>query len=220
MKVKCLIICNAWINLLYVVKVKVLVAQSCQTLATPWTIAHQLLCAWDSLGKNTGVGCHALLQGIFLTQGSNLHLMSLALANGFFITTTATREAHISSRYVHMWKLKIFTKMYIATWGGHGNPLQYPCLKCPHGKRTLAGCSLCCAKNRTQLSNSAQHNTYSNWGLPRGLTGKQSTFQRGTQETWVQFPCWEDPKEEEMQPTPVFSPGKSHGLRSLAGYSP
>ena len=31
----------------------------------------------DSTGKNTGVGCHALLWGIFLTQGSNLHLMSL-----------------------------------------------------------------------------------------------------------------------------------------------
>ena len=27
----------------------------------------------DSIGKNTGVGCHALLQGIFLTQGSNPH---------------------------------------------------------------------------------------------------------------------------------------------------
>ena len=26
---------------------------------------------WDSPGKNTGVDCHALLQGIFLTQGSN-----------------------------------------------------------------------------------------------------------------------------------------------------
>ena len=26
----------------------------------------------DMLGKNTGVGCHFLLQGIFLTQGSNL----------------------------------------------------------------------------------------------------------------------------------------------------
>ena len=25
----------------------------------------------DSLGKNTGVGCHALLQGVFSTQGSN-----------------------------------------------------------------------------------------------------------------------------------------------------
>ena len=30
-----------------------------------------LLCPRDSPGKNTGVGCHALLQGIFPTQGSN-----------------------------------------------------------------------------------------------------------------------------------------------------
>ena len=30
-----------------------------------------------SPGKTTGVGCHALLQGIFLTQGSNLHLLHL-----------------------------------------------------------------------------------------------------------------------------------------------
>ena len=28
-------------------------------------------------GKNIGVGCHFLLQGIFLTQGSNLHLLHL-----------------------------------------------------------------------------------------------------------------------------------------------
>ena len=32
-----------------------------------------LLCPRDSPDKNTGVGCHALLQGIFLTQGSNPH---------------------------------------------------------------------------------------------------------------------------------------------------
>ena len=31
----------------------------------------RLLCAWDSLGKNIGVGCHFLHQGIFLTQGLN-----------------------------------------------------------------------------------------------------------------------------------------------------
>ena len=31
----------------------------------------RLLCPWNSLGKNTGVGCHSLLQGILLTQGSN-----------------------------------------------------------------------------------------------------------------------------------------------------
>ena len=35
----------------------------------------RLLCAQDFPGKSTGVGCHALLQGIFLTQGSNLHLL-------------------------------------------------------------------------------------------------------------------------------------------------
>ena len=29
----------------------------------------RLLCAWDSLGKNTGIGFHALLQGIFPTHG-------------------------------------------------------------------------------------------------------------------------------------------------------
>ena len=29
----------------------------------------------DSPGKNTGVGCHSLLQGIFPTQGSNLGLL-------------------------------------------------------------------------------------------------------------------------------------------------
>ena len=33
-----------------------------------------LLCPWDSPGKNTEVGCHFLLQGIFPTQGPNLGL--------------------------------------------------------------------------------------------------------------------------------------------------
>ena len=40
------------------------------------------------------------------------------------------------------------------------------------------------------------------------------------QETWVQSLDWEDPLEKEMQPTPVLLPGKSHGRRSLVGYSP
>ena len=35
----------------------------------------RLLCPWNSLGKNTGVGSHFLLPGIFLIQGSNLHLL-------------------------------------------------------------------------------------------------------------------------------------------------
>ena len=37
----------------------------------------RLVCPWDSPGKNTAVGCHALLQGIFPTQSSNPHLLSI-----------------------------------------------------------------------------------------------------------------------------------------------
>ena len=37
----------------------------------------RLLYPWDSPGQKTGVGCHALLQRIFLTQGFNLHLLNL-----------------------------------------------------------------------------------------------------------------------------------------------
>ena len=39
--------------------------------AAPLTVAHQTLLSMDFPGKNTGVGCCFLLQGIFPTQGSN-----------------------------------------------------------------------------------------------------------------------------------------------------
>ena len=35
----------------------------------------RFLCPWDFPGKNTEVGCHFLLQGIFPTQGSNPGLL-------------------------------------------------------------------------------------------------------------------------------------------------
>ena len=54
-----------------------LVAQSCPVFVTPWTEAIRLFCPWDSVGKNTGVSCHALLQGSFLTPGWNPHLLCL-----------------------------------------------------------------------------------------------------------------------------------------------
>ena len=52
-----------------------LVAKSCQILLQH----HRLLCSWDFPGKNTGVGCRFLLQGIFLTRVS-------CIAGRFFIT--------------------------------------------------------------------------------------------------------------------------------------
>ena len=38
--------------------------------ATPWTTAYEVLHPWNFPGKNTGVGYHFLLWGIFPTQGS------------------------------------------------------------------------------------------------------------------------------------------------------
>ena len=38
------------------------VAQSCPTLRPGGLLPARLLCPWDSPGKNTGVGCHSLLQ--------------------------------------------------------------------------------------------------------------------------------------------------------------
>ena len=38
----------------------------------------RLFCPWDIPGKNTGVGCHFFLQGIFSTQGSNPQSPALA----------------------------------------------------------------------------------------------------------------------------------------------
>ena len=63
--------------------------------ATLWTIAHQTLLFMDSPGKNTGVDGHALLQGIFLTQGSNPRLYVCCIGRWFFY-----RERHLGSPIV------------------------------------------------------------------------------------------------------------------------
>ena len=53
-------------------------AQSCLTLCDPVGCSPtKLRCPCNSPGKNTGVGCHFLLQWIFPTQGWNLHLLYL-----------------------------------------------------------------------------------------------------------------------------------------------
>ena len=44
---------------------------------TTWTVANQAPLSRDLPGKNTRVGCCALLQGIFLTQGLNPHVLCL-----------------------------------------------------------------------------------------------------------------------------------------------
>ena len=54
---------------------KVTNSQSCPTLYNHGLQPTRLLCPWDSPGKNTGMCCHFLLQGIFLTQRLNPGLL-------------------------------------------------------------------------------------------------------------------------------------------------
>ena len=56
----------------------------------------RLLCPWNFPGKNTGVVCHFHLQGIFLTQRWNLHLLCLLRWQADFSTINTTWEAFAS----------------------------------------------------------------------------------------------------------------------------
>ena len=58
----------------------------------PWTVAHQAPLSMGFSGKNTRVGCHDLLQGIFLTQGSKPGLLWL-LCCRWILYCSATWEA-------------------------------------------------------------------------------------------------------------------------------
>ena len=56
----------------------------------------RLLCPWDFPGKNTGVDSYFLLQGIFLTQGSNL-----LSCTGFFTTVEPGKQLLLNPALPH-----------------------------------------------------------------------------------------------------------------------
>ena len=82
-----LVSCSLVLNIVLLRKGKWLVCYVCvcvlscfsrvQLFATLWTAAHQAPLPWGPPDENTGVGCHALLQGIFPIQRSNSHLLCL-----------------------------------------------------------------------------------------------------------------------------------------------
>ena len=74
------------------------------SFVTPWTVALQALYPWDFPGKNTGLGCHFLLQGKFPDPGIKLaSLVSPALASRFLPLVPAKR---------HLIKHLLYTKHY------------------------------------------------------------------------------------------------------------
>ena len=82
----------------------VLVALWCPILLQPCgLLPTRLLCLWDSPGKNKGVVCHFLLQGIFPTQGLNLHLVCLSHCR--WILYPLNHQGSLSS--IFLWSLLI-----------------------------------------------------------------------------------------------------------------
>ena len=70
----------------------------------------RLLCSWDSSGRNTGVGGHALLQGIFPNHGSNPHLFCLL----HWQTCSLLLACHLGSPYKCRVKFKFFASMKLS----------------------------------------------------------------------------------------------------------
>ena len=83
------------------------------------------LSPWNSPGKNTGMGCHFLLQGIFLTQGSNpCFTRTIVLSNSVkkAMPCGATQDGWVMvERSDRMWSIG----------EGNGKPLPYSCLENP-----------------------------------------------------------------------------------------
>ena len=100
-------------------------AQSCPTLCDPMDCSlpgsslQGILPPWDFPGKSTGVGCHFLLPGIFLTQGLNPDLLHSRQT----LNLWATREAQLSQRSFKLFQFFLSFFLPFALWG---SPLLCP----------------------------------------------------------------------------------------------
>ena len=71
----------------------------------------RLLCPWDYPGKSTRIGCHFLLQGIFLTQECN---RISTLAGGFFTTSITWEAPHLHTNDSQTCKYQLAFQTYIS----------------------------------------------------------------------------------------------------------
>ena len=97
----------------------------------------RLLRPWDFPGKNTGVGCHFLLQEIFPTQGLNLHLLSLLHGQADSFTTEPPGKPQEKLNHF-FFPVASFSFWYHLQ--GHATVKGYHCLKWEFSP--LLNCSL------------------------------------------------------------------------------
>ena len=98
----------------------------------------------------------------------------------------------------------------LCTGEGNGNPLQYSCLENPRDGGTWWAAVYGVAQSRTRLKRLSSSSSSGKEPVCQCRKGKRCGL-----DPWVGKIPW----RRAWNPTPVFLPGKSHGQRSLAGYS-
>ena len=170
-------------------------------LFCPWEFSGQEYWSGKKKKKNTGVGCHAPFQGIFPTQGSN---------PGFpHCRQILYQLSHQGSWRILEWTAYPFSRG--SSWPR--NRTRSPVLQVDSLPAELSGkpCEM------IPHCNFIFHLLIISESFPGGSAVKNSPAMQGTQVyPWVKKIPW----RRKWQPTPVFLSGKSHGQRSLAGYSP
>ena len=119
---------------------------------------------WDSPGKNTGVGCHFLLQCMKVKSESKVAQSCPTLRNPMDCSLPGSSVHGIFQARVLEWDATAFSvcqsrrhkKVSIpgsgrSSGGGHGNPLQYSCLENPMDRGAWWASVHRVAKSQTQL---------------------------------------------------------------------
>ena len=91
--------------------------------------AARLLCPWDFPGKNSGVSCHFLRQGILPTQGVNPRLLHCRFILCHWATKAAQFIRCLAPKMVSF--SKAIPSAYTVPGEGNGTPLQHSCLENP-----------------------------------------------------------------------------------------
>ena len=163
----------------------------------------QLLCSWNCPGKNIGVGCYFLLH--IYTLKAKVKVKLLSCVRLFATLWTIPHQAPPFSGFSRQ-----------EYWSGLPFPspgdLPDPGIE-PRSPAVQAD-----TLTSEPPGKPIYTLPYVKWGFPGGSDRKRTCLQcrRPEFNPWVGKIPW----RREWQPTPVFLPVKSHGRRSLTGYSP
>ena len=169
--------------------------QSCPTLCDPIDGSPRGSHPWDSLGKNTGVGCHFLLQCMKVKSESEVSQSCPTLSDPMDCSSPGSSAHGIFQARVLEWGAIAFS--------GHRTYQPETPGFCEDGRHLVClfvSCYSTC------------------WGFPGGkeFACQFRRHKRRGFNPWVGKIPW----RRKWQPTPVFLSEKFHGQRSLAGYSP